>query len=534
MQSIEIPEPQDRDWRYKAFEKLPGLVSILILLLPIMLGLISPRISAYFIIGFLLTWFVYIIGIDYRALLGWRTMNKHKLLPWQKLLDDLENLTVKTQHVPSWHQRNILRVSKNIGDKRIKPSEVYQVLIIAFWKESREILEPTIKAVIASHYNKKKMILYLGYEERGGPDVEKTAHDLIRDYGDQFFYAKAVKHTLLDSELPGKGANITCAAKVLTADIKAKGIDPLKVIVTTLDSDNRPHPQYLAALTYTFCSTEDPLRASYQPIPMFLNNIWDAPAPMRVIATGNSFWNIMLSTRPHMLRNFASHAQPLASLIDTNYWSVRTVVEDGHQFWRTYFRYDGNHNVYPIYLPIYQDAVLTDSYKATIKAQFYQVRRWAYGASDVAYVANQGFLKKNNIPKRKVLAKFIRLLQNHVGWATMPLVLLFSAYPPLFLNPQSFVANQLPHFSSGFQTIAMVGLFASLLVSLKTLPPRPQRYRRHRTVWMVLQWIYFPITTVIFGSFAAINSQTRLLFGKYIETFDTTEKAIKSDRSEVV
>ncbi len=533
MRSIEIPQPEDRDWRYKAFEKLPGVMSLLVLMLPFILGYISPRAAAYFIIAYLLTWFIYIMAVDYRALLGWRTMNKYKVLPWQKLNADLETLSVNTK-APAWHARNIQRVGKNLGDKRVKPSEIYQVLIIAFWKESRDILEPTVQSVLSSDYDRKKMILYLAYEERGGPEVEKTAHDLIRDYGDKFFYAKAVKHTLLDHEIPGKGANITCAGKVLAADIKAKGIDPLKVIVTTLDSDNRPHSQYLASLAYTYCSTEDPLHASYQPIPMFLNNIWDAPAPMRVIATGNSFYNIMLSTRPHMLRNFASHAQPLAALIDTDFWSVRTVVEDGHQFWRTYFRYDGHHNVYPIYIPIYQDAVLTDSYKSTIKAQFLQVRRWAYGASDIAYVANQGFLKKNNIPKYKVFAKFFRLLQNHVGWATMPLVLLFSAYPPLFLNPQSFVANQLPHFSSAFQTIAMSGLIASLLVSLKTLPPRPERYKRHRTIWMVIQWVYFPITAIIFGSFAAISSQTKLLLGHYMGTFDTTDKVIKSERSAVV
>jgi hypothetical protein len=96
---------------------------------------------------------------------------------------------------------------------------------------------------------------------------------------------------------------------------------------------------------------------SYQPLPIYTNNIWDAPAPMRVIATGNSFWNIVLGLRPHMLRNFSSHAQSMAALIDTDFWSVRTIVEDGHQFWRTYFRFDGRHEVYPIFTPIFQDAV---------------------------------------------------------------------------------------------------------------------------------------------------------------------------------
>jgi hypothetical protein len=43
---------------------------------------------------------------------------------------------------------------------------------------------------------------------------------------------------------------------------------------------------------------------------------------------------------------------------------------------------------------------------------------------------------------------------------------------------------------------------------------------------MVVQWIYLPITTILYNAFAAINSQTRLIFGKYIDNFDITEKAV--------
>ena len=79
------------------------------------------------------------------------------------------------------------------------------------------------------------------------------------------------------------------------------------VLVTTLDSDNKPHKEYFAAATYEFVVHEDRKKLSYQPVSLFLNNIWDVPAPMRVVATGNSFWNIVSTMRPHLLRNFASH-----------------------------------------------------------------------------------------------------------------------------------------------------------------------------------------------------------------------------------
>ncbi|OGL34748.1 hypothetical protein A3F65_00020 [Candidatus Saccharibacteria bacterium RIFCSPHIGHO2_12_FULL_47_16b] len=533
MRSIEIPQPEEKSSAYRFFEILPGVLTWLILTAPVWLSLISPKLAAYFIMSFLLLWFSRAIGINIRSYQGWRTMNEHKKINWPSLNHDLEILAPLSHDAPRWHEQNIKRVSAHIlPPKRIKPSDVYHAVIICFWNESYEVLEPTVKSVVDANYDSKKMILILAYEQRGGPEVQATAETLIKKYGKHFYQAGTVMHPWpMIGEVIGKGGNATFAARHLQKFLARKNIDPLDVLVTTLDADNRPDKEYFGALTYTYCSTEEPLYASYQPIPMFLNNIWDAPAPMRVIATGNSLWNLVLSLRPHLLRNFSSHAQPMAALIDTDFWSTRTIVEDGHQFWRTWFRYDGRHDVYPIYVPIYQDAVLTDKYIKTLKAQFIQVRRWAWGASDIAYVAYQGFLKKNKIPKWKVMSKFFRLLEGHLSWSTAPLILLLSALIPFFLyNAASgqvgYLANQLPQLASRLQTVAMVGILTSLFISMKSLPPKPERYKRRRSFWMLVQWVYLPLTSIIYSSCAAIYAQTRLMFGWYLG-FIVTEKAVK-------
>src|SRR5665648_498466 len=101
------------------------------------------------------------------------------------------------------------------------------------------------------------------------------------------------------------------------------------------------------------------------------------------------------------------------ALVEMNFWSTRTVVEDGHQYWRSYFYFGGNYSVTPIYVPIYQDAVLSDTYVKTLKAQFVQLRRWAYGASDVPYVATHIFTKNRNVPLLGGIARFFRLLDGH-------------------------------------------------------------------------------------------------------------------------
>jgi cellulose synthase/poly-beta-1,6-N-acetylglucosamine synthase-like glycosyltransferase len=534
MTDIEIPFKEDRGRRYRFFEILPGALSWSILALPIILSLINATAAAFFVIAYLLTYFSRAVGVSVRALQGHKIVETHKKHDWLKLLDEVEKREIpKNAKRPKWHVANIQRLHE--VEHLVKPSDILQVAMIATYNESREVLEPTIQSVLASEYDMKKVILMIAYEERGGPQTKKIAEDLIAEYGDKFYHATSVCHPAnLPGELIGKGGNITYAGRELQKYIEKKKINPLNVIVTTLDADNRPDKKYFAALAYTYTMTPDPTHISYQPVSMYTNNIWDAPAPMRVIATGNTYWNTVLASRPHILRNFSAHAQGLKSLIDTDFWSVRTIVEDGHQFWRTYFRYDGKHTVYPIYVPIYQDAVLAETYVKTLKAQFIQLRRWTWGASDIAYFADKGFFSKNKIPKLDKWFKFGRLLEGHVTWATGPVLLAFAAFVPVLFNPENYAANELPIVVSYIQRIALAGALVSIYICFKTLPPKPVRYKRHRTLFMLLQWVFMPFTSLVYSASAALYSQTRLIFGKYLDKFDVTAKTVVTEEGSKV
>ncbi|HEX5797580.1 MAG TPA: hypothetical protein VFX86_04285 [Candidatus Saccharimonadales bacterium] len=523
--SLEIPLQPEKDRTYRFFEKLPAILSWLLLATPVILSQISPRATVFFILGYLLMWFIRAVALNVRVLQGWRNTAQHQKYNWTKMLDDLEKRKPTLKN-PDWHADNIKRLEQYPAP--VKPSEVIHSIIIAVYNESKDIVEPTIKAVVDSNFDMKKVILLIAYEERGGQEVKELCQDLIAQYGIKFKHAEAIEHPKdIKNEVIGKGGNITFAGRHHLKWLKEQKIDPRRVIVTTLDSDNRPHHNYLAALTYTYCLCPEPKLISFQPIAMYTNNIWDAPALMRVIATGNSFWNIILTMRPHLIRNFSAHAQSMEALVDTDFWSVRTIVEDGHQFWRTYFRYDGKHEVYPVYLPIYQDAVLAEGYRRTLRAQFIQVRRWAWGASDIAYVIKKGWLTKNKVPKYDLLTKTFRIIEGHLSWATAPIIITFSAFVPILFNPQDIAANQLPNIASRIMTVAMFGLAITMFLSFRALPPKPARYKRHRTLLMVVQWVLLPVSTIIYTATSALNSQTRLFFGWYLDKFDVTEKAVK-------
>ena len=178
---------------------------------------------------------------------------------------------------------------------------------------------------------------------------------------------------------------------------------------------------------------------------------------MRVAATSNSFWNVVSSMRPTTLKNFASHSQGLHPLEEMGFWSKRTIVEDGHQYWRSYFFFDGDYEVVPLRMGIGQDAVLSGTYLKTLKAQFIQMRRWAYGASDDAYIATRLLSGKFRGSKFDGWIRFFQSLEGHVSLACMSPIVGFGAFAPLYINPlaahTSILVNDLPLIVSPFYII---------------------------------------------------------------------------------
>jgi hypothetical protein len=537
MQVCEIPPAGKRPVFYRFFEILPGVLSWTILLAPFWLSLISPLVAAIATIAYIIVWFMKGLALDIRIVQGYRRMKKHQKIKWQKLIDELdspqaaiEKYVHNRQALPfRWHYNNLVRQAAR--EDVLSSKDLYHAIIVAFYNETRDTLEPTIQSILASNYDMEHVILFLAYEQRGGAASKQLAHELVAEYSNKFAHMQAVEHPVdMPGEVIGKGGNITFAGYELQRYLDKKHIAYERVVVTTLDSDNHPDKAYLPILTYMYLACPDRLRSSFQPIAMYLTNIWDVPAPMRVVATASSIWNIALSGRLHALRNFAAHAQGMAALVQTDFWSTRTIVEDGHQYWRSYFRFDGKYMVYPIFVPIYQDAVLASTLKRTLKMQFVQLRRWAWGASDIAYVAYFGFIRRNRMSKYDLVAKLLRLIEGHVSWASASLVLAYAAMIPLHVarnGRSSIVADQLPKLAGNLQTLALVGVFLTMFVTLVTLPPRPLRYKRRRSFWMVVQWVYMPFTTILYNTLAALYSQTRLMTGRYIGKFDVTEKAVK-------
>ena len=555
---LEIPLGK-RTKKYRLLEILPGALSYTMIILLFALSIISPALGSYYLLLIIAVTLVKAVGIVYRTIQGYNAAKRAEKVNWHERLVDLETPHERYEELLKHkckefafneHVENLklLSVGKDlvlsesevaVDDEPIsfpKPKEIYHAVIMVAYNEGLETLIPTVEAVRDGSFDNERIIFVFGYEERGGEAMVENAKVLKEKFKNDFFEFITVMHPKdLKDEIQGKGPNLNFAAGELLEFVKKKKIPLKNIIVTSLDSDNKMSKWYLDYVAYQFIVHPNRQHLSYQPVSLFTNNIWDAPAPMRIIAISNSFFNIISSMRSHTLKNFASHSQPLLALSEMGFWSKKTIVEDGHQYWRSLFFFKGNYEVLPIHVAIYQDAVMEETLIKTLKAQFVQLRRWDYGASDVAYVGVRLFSKDRKqigkMPFLPLFAKFVRLLEGHVTLAAISPMVAFGGWVPKIINSRSkdLLTFNLPNTISLIQIFASVGLMTTILLSLKMLPPRPKEVKTPR-ILMILQWLLMPVVAIVYQSFAAFYSQTRLLTGNYMEKFDVTKKVVKTKK----
>ncbi len=490
-------------WRF--FEILPGTLTWLSFVLPIVLAFIVPKVVSVVVMVYALYWFFKTIIMSYHLVLGYRHYRQAMAKNWRHEL--------MQAHPKVWQQ-------------------VTHLVFVPMYKEDYETVAATFDAMIASDYPLSTIVPILCTEERAGEEAQITAKKIKKEYARRFkkFYV-TIHPANTPGEVKGKGANISYAGRRVVPDLLAAGYRPDDILVTTLDADNRVDRQYFACVTKAFLESVEPKHCSYQPLPMYFNNIWDVPLFIRMVALGSSFWVLVEATRPDRLRNFSAHSQSLTGVLASDYWSVQSIVEDGHQYWRSLYRLKGYHEVVPIFVPIYQDAVLADTFWGTVKEQYLQKRRWAWGVSDIAYVFVHN-LRDKTIPFWEKWKQFGRLFEGHYSWATTSIILAFGGWPPLLINTayqRTVFGYNFPFFYSKILLIAGLGMVVTLVISTLILPPPPRRYRNHKWIvardWIVTPFI-LPITNILLGALPAIDAQTRLMFGKYLEFRVTVKKAL--------
>ena len=561
-----FPDPKTKDpkerRKQRIFEIIPGVLTWFTLIGMFLFSFLLPTYVAIFIILFDIYWIYRTIFIAYYSVEGYRKLKSGTEIDWWERCQN----TARPEEYVQELEKRIIQMKESLGDCKKKCSfqekkiikktirrdreylnelrnlseiksqimdwrEVVHVVMMPTATEPAEVIEPAIQAVADSNFPNQQFIILLATEERE-PEKDRLekVNYLKNKFQGVFSDFIVTTHIVKDDEMKAKASNATFAAKYLKKYLEEKNIDLKKVIFSNFDCDSVAHPQYFAALTYEYITDPKRLQRSYQPLPMYHNNLWDTNAFVRVIVTSSSFWHIFQSTRDEGMVTFSSHSEPFDTLAKVDFWPVNMISEDSIIYWKCFTYYNGDYKVKPIYLPISLDAVLAQTYWRTIKNQYKQKRRWAYGIENLPVIFRAispnkkiGFWKKFRI--------FFEMIEGHHSWATASMILAVLGWLPLIFGGDSFnqsvLAHNLPFITRYLMSIAMLGLIVSMSLSFLLMPPRPKKYSRWRNIYMLLQWVLVPIIAPFLGSLPSIDSQTRLMLGKYFGEFWVTEKIRK-------
>lgn len=503
-------------------EILPGALTWLVLTSPIWLSFRLPFAAAALIL-FLDTYWVYrALRMAFFSFVGYRRMQKAINTDWLKKLEELTG-------------RKNLQDSKNPANQHSKTLAVdswqfYHWVVIPTYKEPVEILEQNLSALVEQNYPKEKLIVLLALEEREDQEnIEAKKEILQRKFSNSFFKLFITIHPKdYPGHHPGPGSNRTYAVQQILPQFKSLNIGYDQVILTTLDADFVTHPNFLAGLTHKYLTTPNPHKKTFTGVFWYYNNYWQAPFFTRIVATGVSFWQLSEMTGSDKYMNFSSHSINLQSLIDMNFWVVDKVNDDGEFYWRAYYHFAGDYHVVPHFLPIWADTVQHKDLIHTFQEQYLQLRRWAYGVEHIPMIV-RSYFKRTDIPFLSRTDRVWFLVQSYLTWSTLAVLITFGGFLLQLVNPrfaQTTLAFNLPHFSSALLTVAIVGLFTLILIHERLVPPRPTHWNLLVRAFSYVQWIFIPLILLVYGSLPAIDAQTRLMLGKYME-FRVTAKVRK-------
>jgi len=512
-------------------EILPGATAWAILLCPFIFGIWLPRGVAYFMIAFDFFFLIKAFTMGGYLLASHFHMKRDGKINWFKRCEKLEDLDEyiieKTEKMLRSHglekrknreELQELLAFKEMPDEYKKSwKDIYHVVMLPHFKDEFRILQSAVKSLSDANFPTDKTIVIIGLEERESGNekferVEKINKEFKKDFYDIFY---TLHPDGIVGELKGKSANTKWMGKKLKEYIDKKGINHDDVIVSIFDGDTRISKEYVGCLVYKYLINTKRTKRSYQPIPLFNNNIWETPFVTRTVALGSSFWQMIESCRPYRLINFSSQASSLKTLVDIDFQDETIVSEDSRQFYRVFFKYHGDHRAVPLFTPVYMDAVSGNSFWETLKFQYLQKRRWAWGVENFPYLVIES-IKHKEISFWKKFVLINRLFWGTVSWSTASLLIAFAGWMPLLLNSDfrtSVLAYNLPIMARDLLSITWIGIFITAFVGFTLLPPIPKRYSKWKFFEMLVQWIITPVTGILFGSIPALDAQTRMILG---------------------
>ena len=494
-----------RDWILKhdrsvqrALEILPGFVSWNIILFPWWGILIIPNAVAYFILLFNIYWLYQSLQLTVSAIISHIHIQASMSYNW---LADLKSF-------PDW-------------------KKIQHVVIISTYKEPLHILKRTLKSLANQDLPTKQLVVVLAMEKRESAAERKAKRQMLNaKFGNSFGKFFITVHELLPGEAAGKSSNEKHAALWVKKNyIDALNLDLNYFTVTSSDADHKFYPKHFSYLTFKFLDDPNRYLKFWQAAILLYNNIWEIPAVTRVPNTMGSVWSLSQLPRKDRLINAQNYSLSFKLLDEAGYWDADKIPEDWGIFFKAFFAKKGGVEVEPIYLPIYADAAQSSGFWKTIKNQFEQYKRWAYGVSDDPWII-KNYLTIEGVPFWDKTTRVMWALWAHFSWPIHWFLITIGITLPSLLNPafaRTTLGFTVPKLSSFILSVCLVTLLVTFFIDAVYKPKRQGKHSRFFTLLSPLEFILMPISGFLLSALPGLNAHTRLMLGKYLE-YKVTEK----------
>ncbi len=403
--------------------------------------------------------------------------------------------------------------------------QLRHMVILPTCGESEEIVADTLHYLTQQDVPLDRISVVLAFEERD-PIAPARAQRLAARFAPLFQHFLITFHPVLPGEVRGKSSNLTWAAQRVEAELLQTGrLDREHLILTVVDADSRLHRRYLAALAHDVLSHPNGFLHIFQPAILFYANHWRLIAPLRALNSIYSLWELARMVPKHRLVTQSTYSLSWKAVADVGYWDVDVIPEDSHMCFKVLFHFGRRVQVRPIFLPVYADAAEGATLRRTFENQYHQILRWAWGVSDIPYVA-MGAFRARDLAWHTRIMRVVWYVEEHLMWPSHWFLLTLGGLVPRLINP-AYAQSALGIWQSSLIS-AIMGLCLPclLLVILVDWRLRPEHPEGEDPIDVLIGWASFallPVFGLILCALPALDAHTRLLFGRRLE-YRVTEK----------
>ncbi|MEO6728492.1 MAG: hypothetical protein ABIM99_01070 [Candidatus Dojkabacteria bacterium] len=494
------------DFLQRVLEIIPGFLMWFLILLPIIGSNSAPLLVINFIIVLSVYWLFRALIVTIGGTIGFF---KYRIALRKNWLEECKKLDKAILPDPE-------QIKEHFFPK--------QLIVIANYGESYDILARTIKGIMAQNYPKELLYLTVSIEERKAlkdPEYAKRGEYLKRDFGD-FFEDRLMCYTHPDGiqgEAIGAAANRTWGAKNSVEELERRGEDIKDFLITAPDGDITFHKEYFAALAYKWLTAEKRAQKYYQTaVYTFNNNYWDVPLFIRILSISLTIPILASSVMERNRREtFSCYTLSLDLMKKVNYWDTSLGIDDTTFYWRPYMLLNADWHCEVFFIPLSADAIYDPKYIKNHFDQYKQYLRWGWGVISFP-IGIKTIFSTSKISFIERLTKAIHLVEVFVLSKVIGYLIAFGLPILLFLNHEldnyviSFTA---PRMISTILNITSIFLIPTAILKILLIPPKPKKMSYFKLALLLIIELPLNIVSLLTFSFLPfVEATTRMMLGQ--------------------